>query len=341
MNRSEPSNPDSGTPPSRPHPLRSRLGAVAKVVVSLGLLALLLARTDLAALWQQVRGASLAWLAAALLVYLVMVVLCVWRWQLLLSAQHVQVGAAPLMSSYVVALFFNNFLPSNIGGDVFRIADTARPAGSKTLAATVILVDRALGLLGLTLVAAAGSTAAGAAFVRLLPLAPGWLWLAFLAAITAAGSAVMAPNGFGRLLQPLTVFHAEWVGTRIEQITDALHRFRAGLPALITCLVLAVAVQSTFVVYYAAVAYGLHVPIPFTALAVIVPVSFLLQMIPLSINGFGVREAAFSYFFTRLGLSLSSALAVSLVGTGLMMLFSLSGALSYATRRSPAKTAGN
>ena len=39
----------------------------------------------------------------------------------------------------LVALFFNNFLPSNIGGDVIRIRDTARPAGSKTLATTVVL----------------------------------------------------------------------------------------------------------------------------------------------------------------------------------------------------------
>ena len=53
-----------------------------------------------------------------------------------------------LTESIWVSLFFNNFLPSNIGGDVVRIADTAPAAGSKTLATTVILVDRVLGLVG-------------------------------------------------------------------------------------------------------------------------------------------------------------------------------------------------
>ena len=83
-----------------------------------------------------------------------------WRWQLLLRAQDVRVPARTLLSSYLVAGFFNNFLPSTIGGDVVRIRDTARPAQSKTLATTVVFVDRALGLMGLVLVAALGATVA-------------------------------------------------------------------------------------------------------------------------------------------------------------------------------------
>ena len=67
-------------------------------------------------------------------------------------------------------------------------------------------------------------------------------------------------------------------------------------------------------------------------LAVIVPISFLLQMAPISINGFGVREAAFSLYFARLRLPLESALLVSLVPTILVMFFSLSGAAVYVGR---------
>ena len=50
-------------------------------------------------------------------------------------------------------------------------------------------------------------------------------------------------------------------------------------------------------------------------------------------NGFGVREAAFSVYFARLGLPLESALLLSFVGAGLIMLFSLSGAATYLLRR--------
>jgi hypothetical protein len=50
-------------------------------------------------------------------------------------------------------------------------------------------------------------------------------------------------------------------------------------------------------------------------------------MLPLSINGFGLREATFGFYFTHLGLPLESALIVSFVGAALMMVFSISGAV--------------
>src|SRR5918999_566314 len=80
-------------------------------------------------------------------------------WWLLLDAQNVRLPFRRLTSTFLIATFFNNFLPSNIGGDVLRVADTAPAAGSKTLAATVVLIDRAIGFLSLVLVAAFGATA--------------------------------------------------------------------------------------------------------------------------------------------------------------------------------------
>ena len=68
-------------------------------------------------------------------------------------------------------------------------------------------------------------------------------------------------------------------------------------------------------------------------LAVIVPISFVVQMIPVSVNGLGVREATFSFYFTRLGLPIQAGMLVSLGATMLMMIFSLSGAAVYVTRR--------
>jgi hypothetical protein len=77
----------------------------------------------------------------------------------------------------------------------------------------------------------------------------------------------------------------------------------------------------------------MNIPIGFAELAVIVPVSFVVQMLPISMNGFGVREATFGFYFTRLGLPLESALLVSFVGAALIMLFSLSGAVAYLGRK--------
>src|SRR5687767_16028109 len=118
-----------------------------KGLVSAALLALLLSRVDAGRLWNVARTASIPWLAAAIGLYVLMVLVSAWRWGLLLEAQGIVLRYSRLAVSFLVACFFNNFLPSNIGGDVVRVADTAPAAGSKTLATTVVLLDRGIGLL--------------------------------------------------------------------------------------------------------------------------------------------------------------------------------------------------
>jgi uncharacterized protein (TIRG00374 family) len=326
---------ETGLDPSGSRTRQSLLTAL-KLLVSLGLLVVLFARTDLTSLWRSVRTASLPWALAALGLYAVQMLVGAWRWGVLLDAQQVQVTKRRLLSSYLVAAFFNNFLPSNIGGDVIRIRDTSQPARSRTLAATVVLIDRGIGLLGLVLVAAVGATAAvGAGSARAVPVLPSWLWTGFVLATLFSAPAVMAPNGVGRLLQPLTVFHPEWVSGQIARITGMLARFRERPSSLLHAFGGAVTVQALLVIFYAAVARSLNIPISLAHLAVIVPISFVVQMLPVSVNGFGVREATFSLYFSRIGLPLESAMALSLGATALVMFFSLSGAAVYVGRRHP------
>jgi hypothetical protein len=314
---------------TRPSRARSLAISALKALVSVGLLWILLSRVDLSRLWAIASQASPIWLGAALVLYLLMVLSSAVRWGVLLRAQHVRLPFSFLTQSFLVATFFNNFLPSNIGGDVIRITDTARAAGSKTLATTVVLIDRGIGLLGLALMAATG-----ASLVQRVagPVGPTMLWAGFVIGAIIATPALLMPESFARLLQPLRVFHQEWVDERIGRLTYALTRFKETPAALALCFIGAVLVQAILVLFYVAIARSMQIPIGFAELAVIVPVSFIVQMVPLSVNGFGVREATFGFYFTRLGLPLESALLVSFVGAALIMLFSLSGGVAYLRR---------
>jgi uncharacterized membrane protein YbhN (UPF0104 family) len=329
--------PSNVTIEPQPSPGASRarrlLVPIVKTVVSLALLWVLFSRVDVARLWGVARNASAPWLLGALGLYLAMVLTSAWRWGLLLRAQDLRFSFKALTGSFLVATFFNNFLPSNIGGDVVRIADTARAAG-KTLATTVVLIDRGIGLLGLVLMAAIGATAGPRAFGPSAGgVGPGVLWAGFGVAAMIATPALLMPEGLARLLQPLRVIHPEWVGGRIEKLTSALARFRESPASLGGCFVGAVVVQTLLVGFYLAIAHSMHIPVGFAELAVIVPITFIVQMLPLSMNGFGVREATFGFYFARLGLPLESALLVSFMGAALIMLFSLSGGVTYALRK--------
>ena len=303
-----------------------------KISVSLVLLAVLFSRIDVARLWETAKRASPLWLAAALALYTLNVIASLWRWHVLLEAQEADVPARTLAGSFLVALFFNNFLPSNIGGDFFRIADTAKFTKSKTVATTVILADRVMGVIALVLIAAIGATAAGAIHPAAVPIWPVWLWVGFLVGAVASAPAVLVPDGFGRLLRPLSVIHPEWVGGRIDNLTVILSRFRRHPLRLTECFAGAVFVQATMVVFYYAVILALHENVSFADLAVIVPISFVIQLLPISVSGFGVREATFSLYFARIGQPVESAILMSLVGQALIMLFSLSGAAVYISR---------
>jgi glycosyltransferase 2 family protein len=309
----------------------------AKISVSIILLAILFSRIDVAQLWATARLASVPWLLAAMAIFASSTLVATWRWNLLLKTQRIEIGLPSLLGSYLVATYFNNFLPSNIGGDVIRIADTARHTNSKTLATTVVLMDRVLGLIALVFVAALGATAIGRLHHTAAPIWPVWLWAGFLAGAAATTPAVFAPAGFGRLLRPLTVFHPEWVGNRITTLTGALARFGEDPGALLTAFAGAIFVQGALVLYYFAVAYALHLDIAFSDLAVVVPVSFVVQLLPVSVGGFGVREAFFSYYFHRIGQPIEDAVLLSLVAQTLLMVFSLSGGAVYVSRgRRPA-----
>jgi len=313
---------------------RSTLIWTLKIVTSAGLLYVLLTRVDLGLLWQTARSASPAWLAAALASYFIMVLLSAWRWDLLLRAQHVHLTMGALTNSFLVATFFNNFLPSNIGGDVVRVADTAGAAGSKTLATTVVLLDRGLGLLGLLFVAALGATGAARASQAVGPLGPGVLWAALAGGLAATGVAIMRSDLIALALRPLYVIHQEWVSERINRLVGGLARFRQAPGKVLACLAGAVLVQGILVIFYAAIARGLGIDVSLAHLGLVVPLTFVIQMLPISVNGFGVREATFGFYFAQLNLSLEAALALSFLGAVLIMLFSTSGAIVYLARGS-------
>jgi len=303
-----------------------------KLAVSVALLWLLFSRIDVGKLWASARQASVAWMAIGLGVYAMTIVIMVWRWSLLLEAQDVDMPFYKLFGSMSVALFFINFLPSNIGGDVVRISDTAKVARSKTLAATVVLADRTMGMMGLVLVAATGVSLVTSLRSAPLPIWPSWLWAGFTVGMLVGGLMLWSPDGVGWLLRPLLVLHPEWVGGRIGSLTATLDRFRNHMGAIVTCFVGAVIVQLMTVGFGWAVAHALGIPIGPFDLAVVVPLAGVVQMIPVSVNGFGVREATYSLYFTRIGLPIESAILLSLTTTALVMLYSLTGAAVYIGR---------
>lgn len=311
---------------------RHALLLVLKIAVSASLLTLLLRRADLGRVMQGLRGADPMWIVAALGLYVSSIGVSAWRWQRLLGALSVRLPLSKLFESFLVATFFNNFLPSNVGGDVIRIADTAKAAGSKTAATTVILLDRGVGLLGLFLIAAMGATVSGWSAMDAGPVRAATLWAGLVAGTAVSVPVLLAPRIIHVLAGPVRRIHPEWIDERLDRLTTALTRFRQAPVTMLATFAGAVVVQAVMVLFYYALARSLGIPIDLPHLALLVPVSFVVQMLPISINGLGVREAFFGLYFGRLGLPLHSALLLSLGGAAAVMVVSTAGAAAYVAR---------
>ncbi len=299
--------------------------------ISAALLYFVLRSIDLPSFWERVKGMSPGWILLAVAAYVFTQSVAVWRWHRLLRAQHIDVEPRTLNESIWVSLFFNNFLPSNIGGDFIRIADTAPAAGSKTLATMVIFVDRVLGLTALVLIATTGALTASL-FGMHMPGAR-WLFLVTAAGIATAILVISIPGLVGHLLRPVRALNKPWVTERAARLEEAVLKFRNAPGALAGAFAGAIVVQVTIVAFYLLTAMGLSIPLPIFLGAVLIPVSLVVQMAPISINGFGVREAVFAFFFRRFGLPTDAAVALSLVSTGLVMALSLVGGFFFMRRR--------
>ncbi len=310
--------------------MKKNLLLAVKIAISLALLGYLLTTADLPALFGRIRNGDPLLLAAAVAVYLVMLLISMWRWHLLLQAQGFRAPFGPLSASYLVATFFNNFLPSNIGGDLIRIQDGARLTGSRTTSVAVVAIDRILGFAALYALAA-GAYILGGPLVR--HLAGARLVIFGLGAIFAGLAIVFFRPGIaGWLMERSGLGAWGFAHERFEVVQAAVHVYRAKMGTVWLAFLASLALQALVVCYFYAVARGLRIPLALSACFLMVPLCSLVQALPVSFNGWGVREGLFIVYFGQVGLPAASALAFSLVGAGLVVLLSLSGAVVWAGR---------
>ena len=302
---------------------RRTLSNGLKVVFSLGLLALLLRQVGVDRVVATLREAALPPLAAALALYLAGVVLRAYRWQGLLAALGMSASLSRLTSLYFVGTFFNNLLPTGVGGDVVRAYELAHDGPGAAIAASSVLVDRASGLLVL-LAMAVGALAFG---YRLVTPALAAIILGISLGSFAGVWLLLQAGRWRRLWDRLP-----WLRSLAERegIRTFYHSFSAyGRPALEQAFAISFAFNVLLIAVNILLAWSLGVRVSPWYFVLFVPLISVSLMLPISLSGLGVREGAYLFLFAQAGVPDHLALALSLLFYAVNVVTGLVGGVLY------------
>jgi glycosyltransferase 2 family protein len=318
-------------------PTRRRLGPrttlVLRIVVSAALLALVASKASGVddAIPDQHHGLTIALLAAAVLTALVGVVLSAWRWQRVLLLFDVRVGIPGLFSHYVVGLLVGNVLPSTIGGDVVRVARASNTVGSSEVSFGSVVLERLTGFVALPLLVFVGFVVRPS----LADHAHAWIALLIAFATLLLLAVILFLAGHPRLAGRFAE-RGSWVRF-IGAVHRGVERMRREPRQIWPVLATAVIFQISQIVMFGFIFRALDLPVPLAAVAAFCPAVLMLQVLPISFSGLGVREGALVLFLHSFGVSNAQAFAAGLLWWGCMIAVSMLGAPAFAVgnRHSP------
>lgn len=317
----------SHVPPTEvaaPGRLRGTLLTVAKIAISLGLIGALSAWIDWSAVGRVLRTARAAELTVAVGAIALTLPLSAWRWSRCGAACGVRLPTATYLRATYASLFVGQFLPSGIGVDAARTGYLVHQGGGIGAVLRSVALDRALGIGSIIFVLAAG-----------LP----WIWSALPMPLRLLGIGLVGAAFFGAAFLAFA--------GRLRGLADSVrNRHLARLiaqgwavrdaalsrPAMLA-FVVSVVMYCMMILGVSWIARSIGVQVPYIPLLAVASLAMFVALLPISINGWGVREGAMVAGLSALAVGREHALAVSLLFGAINAIVTLPGAFLWQIRR--------
>lgn len=258
------------------------------------------------------------YLLLALLAQWVGMGLSVAKWRRFLALEGIAARTSYLFQVYLIGSFWNNFLPSSVGGDVVRSLYTARAFGSRAGAVRSIVFERLTGLLSIIVLCAMAVPFLIVQHPRTLQLFDHPLFVMAMVGVVVV-VAVFGQTcwrGFPRLRE------------RAIRLLTPPPPLRRPAPWLVSML-LSLLFQANVALILWLVGRSLQIEVGWWPVWLCAPVLSLISMVPVTINGFGVREAGFVALFSLYGVATADALVWSVVVYATVAIAGLPGGVLY------------
>ena len=244
------------------------------------------------------------------------IVVSAWRWQIIAVRLGQLLSLRSAVSEYYLATVANLSLPGGVTGDAARVVRTRQTQGWG-LAAQAVILERLSGQIALFLIALASWIVWSVFSTVSVPDVVGQLLFTIVLVVAGAGLIVGALIHFAA--EPITRF--------IVSFGPAIHRAWITDNQWLIQGMLSLLVVVTYLAVFAASAFAVGHPLPLIALMTLVPFVLLSMVIPVSIGGWGIREATAASLWPLLSLQTEAGVATSVVYGLVSLLAALPGAL--------------
>jgi len=287
---------------------------------------LLFRKVDFGQFMEALRNARLDYIGAGFLILWIGHTLCLFRWRMLLGLLIPVFSLARLFMIYCIGLFFNLAFPTAVGGDAVKMYYAGKHGESYAPSFAATFLDRDLGMLAMMIIACTGTII----HPFDLPGIPVVLivWLSFLGFILV-NIGIFTPRLHGLLIGVLCHVRLQPIAEKIGRISDAFTLLGAHRSVLAGSLIISLINQLLVVTTIWIFARGLHIEVSFLYFPIFVPIITLISMIPVSLNGMGLREYAFMSLFGALGVPVASCVALGMLSTALIVASAIPGGIAY------------
>ena len=307
--------------------MSNRRAIAIKIVVTVALLTFVGYRMDFLRFVEILSSANLLLVLLATLVHFGSVALSVIRWRTVLASFDIHPDFWPLTKISLSGYFFNLFLPSGIGGDFFRayyLSKRERRGMSTTLTTTIL--ERNAGMCALLVL--------GGCFASIYRIEVQGVSLLYVFAFVITGyflaTFVLFHTWTHRKISAfLRRRNLEQWEAKMELVAQGLNSLRSNKWSIGIALLASLVIQffASVIVWIAALSIAIDAP--FIVFLIFVPLINLSVMVPLTINGIGLRESLFYLLFSQIGVPVEMAVSLSLVNFLIYVLTAIPGGIIY------------
>ena len=295
-------------------------------------------RSQLPTVLRYLKGANPLYFAAAVGVFFAGLLAVAYRLRFVIQVHGTKLSVAAAYYVNLIALFFNNVLPSSVGGEMVKAYYLYKDSEGSVSVFSAVVVDRLFGLVTMLLISI--ST------IFFLDTTQGSHKIMGSIVMMTAGTITLAFLIFNkRIVDGLCQLHIPLLPAvfleKIREIYRAMYKYREHKGIIGNCFALTVVGQLTYIIANFFLAKSLAMDIPIGFFFFFVPILLIMGVAP-SVNGIGVREATFLFYLTEFT-SPEKALALALLTTFFMVfvgiiagsIYAFKGGINHGSRRFP------